>query len=462
LGISGISPFPLGRLCCSFVYIGLLPDSGGYPMIARIALRKIFERIGKELATPLVHVEFSDGSIYRSPGGNDADVAIRFRRGWAEWYTLLFFYEGLFECYVNGEVDLEGDRPITTLGRWGHSIGLAPAEFWRHMLSNPLNAVRQWLQEIRQDGSSREQAIRNAEFHYSLHPALFEHMLGETLGYSEGLWTAGTRTLNQAKFNNYEYICRKLLLKPGMKVIEVGPGWGYMPIYMVKRYGVDVTVYNPVRRQNDYMRERFHRHGVAGKIRIVEGDHRDIANEGARFDRFVSIGVQEHAGYRRRQYRLWADSISAVLKPDGVGVVSTTSFMIRQMTNLLTLKYIFPGGHLPSLPETLIAFDRAGLMLVEVENLWPHYQRTMDEWRRNFARHWPDIQKSDPAVFTEQFRRAWTMYLEGTVEVFRDSLDLSHIIFTKGRNADYCPPLRSHHHTDAELIGGEQEPDCYR
>ena len=231
---------------------------------------------------------------------------------------------------------------------------------------------------------------------------------------------------------------------------------------MTKRYGVDVTVYNPVRRQNDYMRERFQRHGVGDKIRLVEGDHRDIAEECGRFDRFVSIGVHEHAGYSLKQYRLWARSIAAALKDGGIGVVSTTSFMVRQMTNLLTLKYIFPGGHLPSLPDTLAAFDRSGLMLVEVENLWPHYQRTVDQWRMNFASHWPEIQKRDPAIFTEGFRRAWTMYLEGTVEVFRDSLDLSHIVFTKGRNADYYPLVRNADHAEAELIGGETQPESYR
>ena len=227
-----------------------------------------------------------------------------------------------------------------------------------------------------------------------------------------------------------------------MTVLEVGAGWGYMPIYMAKRYGVEVTVYNPVRRQNDYMRERFRRHGLGGKIRLVEADHRDIVRESGRFDRFVSVGVHEHAGYSLTQYRLWAEAIAAALKQGGLGVVSTTSWMVRQTTGLLTLKYIFPGGHVPSLPDTLAAFEHAGLMLIEVESLWPHYQHTMDEWRKNFAKGWPEIQKSDPSVFTETFRRRWTMYLEATGEAFGDSLDLSHIVFAKGRRADHFPPWR--------------------
>jgi cyclopropane-fatty-acyl-phospholipid synthase len=233
-----------------------------------------------------------------------------------------------------------------------------------------------------------------------------------------------------------------------------------MPIYMAKRYGVDVTVYNPVRRQNEYMRERFKRQDV--DIRLVEGDLRDIVREAGNFDRFLSIGVHEHAGFAKSQYRLWARSIAATLRPGGVGVISTTSFMIRSMTNFLTLKYIFPGGHLPSLPLTLAAFDEAGLMMVEVENLWPHYQRTVAQWRENFTTRWPEIQKADPAVFNERFRRLWSMYLEGTTEVFGASLDLSHIIFTKGRNADFYPRERVAHHTEADFIGGDSVPDPLR
>ena len=429
-------------------------------MIARLALRRIFESAAHRGLGGIV-VVFADGTTYKSRPEEPPRVLVRFKTAAAERHTMLFFFEGLFESYVDGGVDLEGEAPVMTLARMGHDIKMAPAAFWQNALRNPLVATRQWLQELRQSNADRAQSIRNAEFHYSLHPALFEHMLGPTVGYSEGFWTADTRTLSQANFNNYEYVCRKLRLQPGMKVLEVGPGWGYHPIYMVKRYDVDVTVYNPVRRQNDYMRERFARHGVAGRIRLVEGDFRDIAAEGGRFDRFVSIGVHEHAGYGLRQYRLWPRAIAAALKDGGAGVVSTTSFMVRQMTNLLTLKYIFPGGHLPSLPDTLTAFDAAGLMLVDVENRWPHYRRTVDVWRKNFAAHWPEIRQADPAAFTETFRRAWTMYLEGTVEVFRDSLDLSHIVFTKGRSAENFPPLRGNE-ARTHMIGGDAEPECYR
>ena len=125
---------------------------------------------------------------------------------------------------------------------WGTAPGSASDKSWYALAtkSTELKSAR-WAQEWRQDGGGREQSIRNAEFHYSLHPALFESMLGDTVGYSEGLWAPDTKTLNQAKFNNYEYVCRKLRLEPGMTVLEVGAGWGYMPIYMAKRYGMSTS-----------------------------------------------------------------------------------------------------------------------------------------------------------------------------------------------------------------------------
>jgi cyclopropane-fatty-acyl-phospholipid synthase len=429
--------------------------------MVRFILRKLFEYLGGRPHGKVLRVEFADGSVYQGgPPGAPPDVTIRFRTPKAESRTLLYFYQGMFEAYVDEEVDFIGERPVSMIAEIGHRSGIARGRTWRRFLENPINGVRQIVQEQQQNNTNRTQTIKNADFHYAYHPVLFEQMLDDTVGYSEGLWTPDTRTLNQAKYNNYEYICRKLRFEPGMKVLEVGSGWGYMPIYMAKRYGVDVTVYNPVRRQNDYMRERFKRHGV--DIRLVEGDLRDIVREAGNFDRFLSIGVHEHAGYAKRQYWLWAHAIATSLRPGGVGVVSTTSFMIRSMTNFLTLKYIFPGGHLPSLPLTLTAFDRAGLMLIEVENLWPHYQRTVAQWSENFSRRWPEIQKADPAVFNERFRRLWSMYLEGTTEVFSASLDLSHIIFTKGRNADFYPRLRSAHHIEPDFIGGETEPEPYR
>jgi cyclopropane-fatty-acyl-phospholipid synthase len=377
-------------------------------------------------------VTYADGSTFENfAAAGEPDIQIVFRNPRGERRTVLFFPDGLIEGWIDGDIDFVGTRPVTKLAELAHqAFADTPG---RVMPVNPFVRAKQIARELRQNNRSLAHAKRNADFHYAIDARFFEMMLGTTVGYSEGYWVPGTQTLDQAKYNNYEYVCRKLRLKAGDRVLEVGSGWGYMPIYMAKKYGVEVTVYNPVKAQNDYMLERFKRQGVADRIRLYEKDHREIVQEGAVYDKFVTIGVQEHAG--RYCYKQWAHSIAAVLKPGGTGVVSTTSLMHREYTNGVILARIFPGGHIPSLPLTLQVFDEAGLMLVEVESLWPHYQRTLMEWAANVERHWPEIRKLNPDFFTESFRRKWAFYLEGTVENFAYALDLSHIVFVKARNA---------------------------
>jgi cyclopropane-fatty-acyl-phospholipid synthase len=433
--------------------------------MSRFVLSKVFGVLGKSKLYRL-KVVFSNGSEYTNYTADaEPEVTIHFKTLLAQWWTLMFFFEGFFEKYIDGEIDLEGIDPILKIGELGHvpELKTAPGSIRSHKYPlNPTMFVRKIVQEWTQSNWDRARAKTNAEFHYNIHPALFEHMLGGTVGYSEGYWTDDTQTLDQAKHNNYEYVCRKLDLKPGDKVLEVGSGWGFMPIYMAKKYGAQVTVYNPARRQNEYMRERFKRHGVEDKIRLVEGDHRDIENEEAgSYDKFVTIGVHEHHGLGLRMYDSWWKSVEHILKPGGTGLISTTSYMPRVSTNFLTLKYVFPGGNLPSLPEELLTMHRYNMTLVDVENLWPHYHRTAEHWKNRFREHWEDIRSADPGFFTERFRRRWSLYVEATTETFADSLDASHILFTKGRSSSYYSWTREKRH-EADFRTGDQDVECYR
>lgn len=398
-----------------------------------------FRNLCKKLIAPLgkahkysLRVTYADGSTFENfiPAG-EPDIQIVFKNNRGERRTVIYFPDGLIEGWIDGDIDFIGDRPVTRLAELAHQAFADTPD--RNMPVNPFVRFRQIVRELKQNNRSHAQAKKNADYHYAIDPRFFEYMLGSTVGYSEGYWTDGTQTLDQAKYNNYEYVCRKLRLKAGERVLEVGSGWGYMPIFMVKKYGCDVTVYNPVKAQNDYMRERFRRQGVADKIKLVEGDHRDIVREGPVFDKFVTIGVQEHAG--RWCYKSWANSVSAVLKPGGIGLISTTNLMHREYTNGIILERIFPGGHIPSLPLTIQKLDEAGLMLVEIESLWPHYQRTLAEWADNVEKYWPQIQALNPGFFNESFRRKWAFYLQGTIENFHFALDLSHIVIQKGRDS---------------------------
>jgi cyclopropane-fatty-acyl-phospholipid synthase len=408
---------------------------------------------------------FADKSENKNYAEGEPELTIHFKTVKAELRTIILFWEGFFEKYIDGDIDLIGLRPITKIAEMGHATNVPLAHLGGHhkhgykYAINPLNVPRKILQEWLQ--SNWRHAVANAKFHYSYPMALWEHMLGETVGYSEGYWTRDTKTLNQAKHNVYEYICKKLRLQPGDKVLEVGAGWGFQAIYMVKNYDVDVTIYNPVTAQNDYMRKRFAAHGVANRIRIVEGTHADILKEDKRsYDKFVTVGVHEHHGMELRLYDQWWKGIDHVLKEGGIGLVSCTCYNRRAATNYLLLKYIFPGGHLPSLPNELMAMDGYNLMWVEIENLWPHYQKTVEQWRNRFHELWPKIRESNPGIFTERFRRLWSMYLECTVENFSSSLDLMHLTFVKGRSSHNYPWTREEKNI-ADFKENDDAVECY-
>jgi cyclopropane-fatty-acyl-phospholipid synthase len=430
-------------------------------MFSRFFLKKVFGSLLNKVPDK-VRVVFSNGMEMKNYRSGEPVLTVRFKNRKGEHWSAVFFYQGLVESYIAGDVELEAEFPmqaLTDIGRRAIQEKAAGAED-ASPIFNPLMSLRQVFQEWQQDNYDHGQAKKNAIHHYGHDPRFFEYLLGGTVGYSEGYWTENTKTLDQAKHNNYEYICRKLMLKPGEQVVEVGAGWGFLPIYMVKKYGVRVTVYNPVPQQNDYMRKRFKAQDVSEHINLIEGDHRDIATRKNEFDKYVSIGVYEHAGLKERQYDSWVSSISTCLKEGGIGLISSTTFMERGMTEFLILKYIFPGGHIPSLPLTLAKMKEYRLHLIDVENLWPHYQKTLMCWRDNLYRHWEKIHALNPSVFDESFKRAWLMYLEGTVDVFDKRMDLSHILFTKGRGRDYYPWVRSHA-SQANFSEGNEYPECY-
>lgn len=388
-------------------------------------LRQIFERVARGASTTL-HVVFADRTVWQARQG-EPDVTIVFRTSSAERRTVLLGYVGFFEAYFDGDVDIDGGRAIGLLMRMAFSGA------YRYR-ANPLLLAKRAYLEWRNNNRDFARAKEDARRHYGLPFEFFRLMLGDDCLYAEGYWSEGATTLAAAQRRRCDYICRKLVLRPGDRLVEVGSGWGGMAMLAAETYGADVVNYGLVAEQNRVMQARLEQRGLTGRVRIVERDHRDLVQEPAAYDRYLSVGVYEHAGFTSQP--LWIESIATTLKPGGIGVISTTSYIERFATEFLTIKYVFPGGSVPSLPRTLELLDRHGLHVVDVEELSWHYQHTAEHWLSNFEAHWPEIQAIDPSVFTERFRRVWNYYLCGVVEGFRPgggNLNLHHITFTKGK-----------------------------
>jgi len=388
-------------------------------------LRQIFKRLAGG-QTAALHVTFADGTTWRNRDGEPA-AGIVFRTRDAERRTALLGYVGFFEAHFDGDIDINGARAVGRLMRMAYNAG------YRYR-ANPLLATMRGYLEWRNSNRDPAQAKANARFHYGLPFEFFRLMLGDDCLYAEGYWLDGTKSLADAQRQRCDHVCRKLLLAPGDRLVEVGSGWGLMAILAAETYGAEVVNYGLVPEQNRVMQARLEQRGLTGRVRILERDHRDLMAEPGTYDKYLSIGVYEHAG--RSCQPAWIKSIATALKPGGIGMISTTDYIAESTTEFLTIKFVFPGGSVPSLPRTLELLDRHGLHVVDIEELGWHYQRTAEHWLTNFETRWQEIQAIDPARFTERFRRIWTYYLCGVVEGFRPgggNLNLHHITFTKGK-----------------------------
>lgn len=396
-------------------------------MIRRL-IRRIVDGISEGQKYHL-RVVFSDKSIYQNTRLGDPDITIIFRKRSAEWRMALGGLFEFLESYFAGDVDIVGEQGLRRLVNIGYR---KPFGHFEH----PITFFRRRFLEWQQNNKSLAQAKRNATYHYGLPTEFFHFVLGNTYGYTEGFWKEDTRTLDEAQHNNFDLICQKLRINPGDKLIEIGPGWGYMAMLAAEKYGADVTCYGLVKNQNDGMRMLMKARNFSGKLTLVEKDHRDLANEPDSYDRYVSVGVHEHAG--RDCNEQWIRSIALALRTGGIGLISATFNVKKRPTNYSTIKHIFPGGYIPSLAETLVLMEKYGLDVRAVENLSYHYHRTVDQWLRNFEANWERIHAIDPVCFDEKFRRVWLFYLGGAAETFeapREIINCYHITFVKGHFA---------------------------
>jgi cyclopropane-fatty-acyl-phospholipid synthase len=163
---------------------------------------------------------------------------------------------------------------------------------------------------------------------------------------------------------------------------------------------------------------------------VIDTDFRDVRRE---YDKVVSIGTLEHAG--RDQLDEVVRAHARFLKPGGLGMLHFIGHVGRFNTEFFIRKHIFPGGWIPSLADTIDAMERAGLEVIDIENLRRHYALTLDVWAERFDKNWENIRALDPNKFNEHFRRKWRVYLIGCAEMFRSPAGYTHlfqIVYSKG------------------------------
>lgn len=280
----------------------------------------------------------------------------------------------------------------------------------------------------------RRLSLRVAEQHYDLSNELYVAMLGATMQYTCAYYgTDGAdRTLDEAQLRKLELVAAKLDLRPGMKVLELGGGFGGLARHLAVHHGCHVVSYNISRAQVEFAREWCR--GLPVEFRLQ--DYREAASDPTTYDRVVSVGLMEHVG--PKNYRGFFELAAARLAPAGLLLVHTIGGNVSKTTADPWIdKYIFPGGVIPS--EKQLTEAKEGLFVLEDwHNFGPDYDRTLLAWRDNFLAAWPDLRVR--LRLDERFHRMWRYYLNSTAGAFRArALNLWQFVLSRGDVPRYVP-----------------------
>lgn len=314
-----------------------------------------------------------------------------------------------------GETYMDHWWDTTNLDQFFYRIFKANLE--RKALKHP----RFWQSALRQtffealrgifNFQTKEKARAVAKRHYDIGNDLYTLMLDKRMVYTCAYWDNATN-LDEAQEKKLELTCQKLNLKPGMKILDIGCGWGSFVKYAAEHYGVSAVGITISKEQLDLARDLC----AALPIEIRLQDYRDLLNSNAQYDRIVSLGMFEHVGHKN--YATYMKTMAHCLKDDGLFLLHTIgSNQFSTTTSKWINTYIFPHGQLPSIAAIGASMERIFVM-EDWHNMGVHYDKTLMAWHQNFNAHWNKIKKLSES-YDERFRRMWNYYLLSSAANFR-------------------------------------------
>ncbi|RAI01485.1 SAM-dependent methyltransferase [Acuticoccus sediminis] len=341
------------------------------------------------------------------PGDSGPDVTVRLCDPLLPLRILLRPSLALGEAYMDGTISIEK-------GTLRDLLHLCTSNL-EALDQHPIGALRgeldRLLRRLQQD-NRLARARANIAHHYDLSGALYDLFLDRDRQYSCAYFQTGAESLEDAQEKKKHHIMAKLLLEPGMRVLDVGSGWGGLALEMAQTAGADVTGLTLSQEQLAVATERAVTAGLSSRVRFVMRDYRE--DQGT-YDRIVSVGMFEHVGVAH--YRTYFDTLRQRLNPEGIALVHAIGRADPPgSTDPWLRKYIFPGGYCPALSEVLAAVERSGLWVTDIEILRLHYAETLRHWFERFQAN----RDRAKAIYDERFCRMWEFYLAACEAAFRN------------------------------------------
>ncbi|MFO7921085.1 MAG: cyclopropane-fatty-acyl-phospholipid synthase family protein [Nioella sp.] len=317
----------------------------------------------------------------------------------------------LGEGYTDGRITFGDDDVHSVHDFLSRNLDRAHGFWWRKLTVAGRVARRrvdQW--------NPAHRARQNVAHHYDLSAKLYDMFLDTDRQYSCAYFPRPDMTLEEAQEAKKTHIGRKLCLEPGMRVFDIGCGWGGMALTLARDFGAEVLGVTLSTEQLTYARQRAEAAGLSNKVRFEMMDYRDVTGQ---FDRVVSVGMFEHVGVPH--YRQYFDTVRDRLTPDGVALIHSIGRATPPgTTSPWIAKYIFPGGYIPALSEMSAAVERSGLYPMDVEMWRLHYAKTLSHWYDRFMAHADEAAE----LYDDRFVRMWRYYLKASEMTFRNARQL--------------------------------------
>ncbi|MEM9632548.1 MAG: cyclopropane-fatty-acyl-phospholipid synthase family protein [Pseudomonadota bacterium] len=345
------------------------------------------------------------GVVHRYGDGSGDPVGIEINTAAAVKIVLdpdLYFGE----CYVNGDLLITEGTIYDVLSVFLQNTGNTNTTFSSKMMHGLRRAIRR-LDQYNPVGRSKA----NVSHHYDLSRNLYDLFLDPDRQYSCAYFESDDESLEQAQLAKKRHIASKLMIQPGMRVLDIGSGWGGLAIYLAEVCQADVVGVTLSEEQLALSRQRVEQRGLSNKISLQLRDYRTLNNQ---FDRVVSVGMFEHVGVGH--YREFFEKVSTLLDDQGVALLHSINRSDGPgATNAWIKKYIFPGGYIPALSEVVPHLEHWGLYVTDVEILRLHYAETLKHWASRFGSN----RNEAKAIYDERFCRMWEFYLAASECAFR-------------------------------------------